>query len=95
MKKPKHYLKQDGIATFCCTLCGTQLFRASISGLNLVLNCTICNVFSIYTFANLAKGSLTPFVANQPFTAPQQEPAVQVPATAPAAGHLSTKSVNN
>jgi hypothetical protein len=27
--------------------------------------------------------------------AQQQEPAVQVPATAPAAGHLSTKSVNN
>ncbi len=29
------------------------------------------------------------------YLAPQQEPAVQVPATAPAAGHLSTESVNN
>lgn len=94
MKKPKHYIKQDGIATFCCTLCGTYLFRASVVDLNLVLHCTVCNVFSVYPFANLANGSLAPFALNQPLEAPQQEPAVQVPATAPAVGHLSTEPVD-
>lgn len=90
MKKQKHYTKSIcGIATFCCPDCQTKLFQVSVVSASIFLTCTLCNKESMFSLQQLSSGNLNPVFAQM------QGPAVQVPATAPAAGHLSTKSVNN
>ncbi len=71
---------------FKCVECDNHHFAFSVEPTSIYFLCTECH--TLHTF-NTFSGTATLTRINGAALAPQQEPAVQVPATAPAAGHLS------
>lgn len=73
--------------SLCCPRCLNTSFETEIFSASIFFRCSSCKLFQQHLFENLSRGTFNPIKVS----APQQEPAVQVPATAPAAGHLSTQ----
>lgn len=70
-----------------CSCCESVSFEIEFFNASMFIRCTNCKVFHQHLLSKLSEGMFAPST----ILVPQQEPAVQVPATAPAAGHLSTE----